>query len=276
MKEKNQVELSNGVKMPLIGLGVWQSKSGSEVQNAIRHALDVGYRHIDTAMIYYNESDVGKAVRSHQIDREDVFITTKLWSTDQGYERTKTAFFKSLRELNMDYVDLYLIHFPSSNKIQESWKAIEELYQRGYIRAIGVSNFHSQHIEYLKETAEIMPMVNQVEFHPYLSQKQLREYTQSQGIQFEAWSPLGMGKLVNDRNLISLSKDIGKSIPQIILRWNIQHGIVTLPKSVHKDYIEQNFDIFDFALTDQQMQFIDSLNCNFRLGPNPDDTIVRG
>ncbi|MFT8928812.1 MAG: aldo/keto reductase [Sporolactobacillus sp.] len=263
--------LSNGTEMPSIGLGVWQSRPGKEVQNAVLYALDAGYRLIDTAMVYGNESDVGEAIRNSQVPREDIFITTKLWHTDHGYEKTKKAFEESMKKLKLDYIDLYLIHFPATPLVAESWRAMEELYKEGYIRAIGVSNFHEQHLKQLLKTAELTPMVDQVEYHPYLAHKSLRAFLKKYNIQMEAWSPLGMGRLVDDRNIADIANKYGKTVPQIILKWNLQTEVIPLPKSVHKKFIGENIDIFDFQLSSKDMNYINSLDENHHTGTNPDD-----
>ena len=263
------VTLNNGVSMPQLGLGVYKSKEGEEVIQAVRTALEVGYRSIDTATLYYNETGVGQAVKDSGIAREELFITTKVWNTDQGYESTLRAFEDSRKKLGLDYVDLYLIHWPGKELFIDTWKALEKLYADGWVKAIGVSNFHEHHLEQLLASSHIVPAVNQVELHPLLSQKPLLAYCQSKGIRMEAWSPLMRGQL-DLPQLTLLANKYEKTAAQIILRWNIQLGIVTIPKSVTKERIVANRDVFDFELTPEDMAVIDGLNENHRFGPDPD------
>ncbi|WP_019241250.1 MULTISPECIES: aldo/keto reductase [Bacillus] len=265
------ITLHNGVEMPQFGLGVWQVKDGQEVIHSVKSALKSGYKAIDTAAIYQNEEGVGQAIKESGLSREELFITTKVWNDDQGYESTLAAFDESMKKLGIEYVDLYLIHWPTAGKYKETWKALEKLYRDGKARAIGVSNFHIHHLEDLLETAEIVPMVNQIELHPLLSQVELREFCKSKGIHIEAYSPLGSGKLLNDPVLSDIGKKYNKSIAQVILRWDIQHGIITIPKSIHEERIQENADIFDFELSDEDMKVIDSMNKNERVGADPDN-----
>jgi methylglyoxal/glyoxal reductase len=263
--------LANGAKMPWLGLGVWKAKEGGEVENAVKTALRVGYRSIDTAAIYGNESGVGKAVRESEIPREELFITTKVWNADQGYDSTLKAFEASLERLGMEYVDLYLIHWPVKGKYKETWKALEKLYKDGRVRAIGVSNFQVHHLEDLLQDAEIKPMVNQVELHPYLTQRELRDYCSRNGIVLEAWSPLMRGKVAEVPEIVELAAKYGKTPAQIVLRWNLQIGVVTIPKSVNEARIRENADLFDFELTAEDLAKLESLNRNHRTGPDPDN-----
>lgn len=261
--------LANGVKMPWLGLGVWKTEDGAEVEQAVSSAIQAGYRSIDTAAIYRNETGVGNAIKASEIPRDQLFITTKVWNESQGYDSTLRAFEDSLHKLQMDYVDLYLIHWPVRGKYKETWKALEKLYDEGRVRAIGVSNFHVQHLEDLLTVAKVTPMVNQVEFHPLLTQEELRTYCKEFNIQFEAWSPLMQGNL-NQPVLLELASKYNKTAAQIVLRWDLQHGVVTIPKSVNKHRIGENANIFDFELSNEDMLRIDGLNNNQRFGTNPD------
>lgn len=265
------IELYNGVQMPWLGLGTWQAAEGAEVESAVKYALEIGYRHIDTAAVYGNEHGVGKAVRESGVPREKIFITSKVWNSDQGYESTLKAYEHSLQLLNTDYLDLYLIHWPVKGKYVETWKALEKIYNERRVKAIGVSNFHIHHLEDLLKEAEIVPMVNQVEFHPYLQQNELRKYCQEHLIRFEAWSPLMQGHFKNIPVIKHIAEKYGKTEAQIILRWDIQNGVVTIPKSVHKERIKENSEIFDFELSGEDMDEINALNQNRRFGPDPDN-----
>ncbi len=262
--------LHNGVKMPVLGIGVWRVDDGAEVEATIRYALEAGYRSIDTAAGYNNEDGVGNAIKNTNIPREEIFVTTKVWNAHQGYDSTLQAFEDSMRKLKLDYLDLYLIHWPVKGKYKDTWKAMEKLYKDGRIRAIGVCNFHIHHLEDLKESAELVPMVNQVECHPLLTQVELREYCKKNNIQFEAWSPLMQGNL-DIPILKQLAKKYKKSPAQIVLRWDLQSEIVTIPKSVHSNRIIENGNVFDFELSSEDMDAISSLNQNKRFGANPDN-----
>lgn len=264
--------LGNGVRMPWLGLGVWKAAEGQEVEQAVRTAIDIGYRSIDTAAVYGNEEGVGRAIRDSGISRDQLFITTKVWNSDQGYDSTLAAYEISLNKLGLDYVDLYLIHWPVKGKYKETWKALEHLYAEGRVRAIGVSNFHVHHLDDLLQDAVVKPMVNQVEYHPRLAQRELLAYCKANQIQMEAWSPLMQGKeLISHELLVGLGQKYGKSPAQIILRWDLQNGVVTIPKSVTPSRIRENADIFDFALSAQDMELIDGLNLDTRVGADPDN-----
>jgi methylglyoxal/glyoxal reductase len=263
--------LANGVKMPWLGLGVYKAKEGREVENAVKAAVKTSYRSVDTAAFYQNEEGVGKAIKECGIPREELFITTKVYNTDQGYESTLKAFETSRKKLDMEYVDLYLIHWPVKGKYKETWKALEKLYKEGWVRAIGVSNFQVHHLKDLMEDCKVKPMVNQVEFHPYLTQKELLAFCKEQNIQLEAWSPLMRGEVVNVPEIQELAKKYGRTPAQIVLRWDLQHGVVTIPKSVKEHRIKENADIFDFELTEEDMAKLDALNKNHRFGPDPDN-----
>lgn len=267
---KDTTTLHNGVKMPWLGLGVFKVADGQEVVQSVAAAIRNGYKSIDTAAFYHNEEGVGQAIRESGVPREELFITTKLWNADQGYESTLEAFENSLNKLGLDYLDLYLIHWPGKDKYKETWKAFEKLYKDGRVRAIGVSNFLVHHLEDLMSEAEIKPMVNQVEFHPHLTQKELLSFCKKEGIQLEAWSPLKQGQLLNEPLLEELAEKYQKSVVQIILRWDLQHGVVTIPKSIKESRIIDNAKVFDFELSAEDMERIDGLNQDSRAGSHPD------
>ena len=265
-------KLANGVKMPCLGLGVFNMESGNEVINAVNTALDTGYRHIDTASMYLNEDGVGKAVREHQVKREDIFVTSKVWNSEQGYENTLKAFDRSLQRLGFDYLDLYLIHWPVSNTYKDTWKALEKLYREGRVKAIGVSNFLIHHLKDVIADSEIQPMVNQVEFHPYLIEQELLDFCSENSIQFEAWSPLIRGKVNEIQIIRDIANTYNKTPAQIIIRWDLQKGVVTIPKSAKPERIKSNANIFDFELSEEDMQKIDALDEGKRIvGEHPDE-----
>ncbi|AXT54028.1 aldo/keto reductase [Aquimarina sp. BL5] len=268
---KGTFRLHNGIDMPYFGLGVYLSDNDREVVNAIQWALDTGYRHIDTASIYKNEEGVGKAIRQSNVSREEIFVVSKVWNSDQGYESTLKAFDKSLERLQLDYLDLYLIHWPVEGKYIETWKALEKLYKDGRIKAIGVSNFMQHHLEDLIENSEIIPMVNQMEFHPYLVQQDLIDFCNKHKIRYEAWSPMMQGKIFKLSILDNLAKKYNKTVAQIVLRWNLQKGVITIPKSAKKERIISNADLFNFELSQEDVTYIDSLDRNQRTGPDPDN-----
>jgi len=267
--------LHNGVKMPWFGLGVFKVEEGPELVNAVKTAIKHGYRSIDTAAIYENEVGVGQGIREAiqeaNISREDLFVTSKVWNSDLGYESTIAAYEASLNKLGLEYLDLYLIHWPVAGKYKEAWKALESLYKEGRVKAIGVSNFHIHHLEDLMEDAEIKPMVNQVEYHPRLTQKELQAFCRKHGIQLEAWSPLMQGQLLDNEILKEIANKYNKSVAQVILRWDLQNGVVTIPKSTKEHRIIENASVFDFQLTEEDMERIDGLNQNHRVGPDPDN-----
>lgn len=267
--------LHNGVKMPWLGLGVFKVEEGQELINAVKTAITHGYRSVDTAAIYGNEVGVGQgireAVKETGIAREDLFITSKVWNSELGYETTIAAYEESLTKLGVEYLDLYLIHWPVEGKYKEAWRALETLYKEGRVKAIGVSNFQIHHLEDLMVDAEIKPMVNQVEYHPRLTQKELQALCQQQDIQLEAWSPLMQGELLDNTDLQEIADKYGKSVAQVILRWDLQNGVITIPKSTKEHRIAENATVFDFELTADDMKRIDSLNQNHRVGPDPDN-----
>jgi diketogulonate reductase-like aldo/keto reductase len=267
--------LHNGVKMPWFGIGVFKVEEGPELVNAVKFAIKHGYRSIDTAAIYENEEGVGQAIREGikeaSIPREELFITSKVWNSDLGYESTIAAYETSLKKLDLEYLDLYLIHWPVEGKYKEAWRALETLYKEGRVKAIGVSNFQVHHLEDLMNDAEIKPMVNQVEYHPRLTQKEIQAFCQEHGIQLEAWSPLMQGQLLDNLVLQEIANKYNKTIAQVILRWDLQNGVVTIPKSTKEHRIVENSTIFDFELTKEEMQRINELNQNHRVGPDPDN-----
>lgn len=263
--------LWNGVKMPWIGLGVFQVPK-EITKNVVLEALRLGYRSIDTAAFYDNEEEVGMAIKESGIPREEIFVTTKLWNTDHGYDKALVAFEKSLSRLGLEYIDLYLIHWPmpSLGKYKETWKALEKLYREGRVRAIGVSNFQIDHLKDLLAVCEIKPMVNQVEFHPRLTQEELRHFCRQNQIQMEAWSPLMRGHILQEPVLVQMARKYNKTPAQIILRWDLQNHVVTIPRSTRPERMEENAQIFDFELTQEEMEMISNLNRNERIGPDPD------
>jgi diketogulonate reductase-like aldo/keto reductase len=263
--------LNNGVKMPWVGLGVWQVSEGEVVERAVKTAIAAGYRSIDTAAVYGNERGVGNAIRESGIPREQLFITTKVWNADQGYDSTLKAFEESRKKLGLDVVDLYLVHWPVKGKYKETWKALVKLYKDGLVRAIGVSNFQVHHLKDIIDDSGVVPAVNQVEYHPRLAQKELLRFCKETGIQMEAWSPLMQGRYHDHPVLTELAAKHGKSPAQIVLRWDIQNGVVTIPKSTNEQRIRENAAIFDFELSDEDMAKIDTMNVDERIGPDPDN-----
>ncbi|AXN37978.1 aldo/keto reductase [Peribacillus butanolivorans] len=267
--------LHNGVKMPWFGLGVFKVEEGPELVNAVKVAIKHGYRSIDTAAIYGNEEGVGQGIREGLkeagISREDLFVTSKVWNADLGYESTIAAYETSLKKLGLEYLDLYLIHWPVEGKYKEAWKALETLYKEGKVKAIGVSNFQIHHLKDVIKDAEVKPMVNQVECHPRLTQKEVQAFCKEQGIQLEAWSPLMQGELLDNEVLQEIATKYGKSVAQVILRWDLQNGLVTIPKSTKEHRIVENSSVFDFELTEEDMNRISELNQNHRVGPDPDN-----
>ncbi|MEK8216839.1 aldo/keto reductase [Paenibacillus sp. FSL L8-0463] len=267
--------LQNGVKMPWLGLGVFKIADGEELVLSVKQAIAHGYRSIDTAAAYQNERGVGQAIaeamKDNGLNREDLFVTSKVWNADLGYDATLAAYEASLEKLGLEYLDLYLIHWPVEGKYKESWRALETLYTAGRVKAIGVSNFQIHHLEDVMQDAVIKPMVNQVELHPYLSQQPLRSFSKEQGIQIEAWSPLMQGQLLEQPVLQEIAAAYGKSVAQVILRWDLQHGIITIPKSTKEQRIIENAALFDFQLSDEDMSRIDGLNRDERVGPDPDN-----
>jgi len=270
---RSTIALNNGVAMPRLGLGVFRAKDGEETVQAVRWALEAGYRHIDTAAVYGNEEGVGRGIRESGLARGDVFLTTKLWNDDMRADRQREAFENSLNRLGTDYVDLYLIHWPVKQKYSESWLVLEQLYKEGLVRAIGVSNFLPHHLDDLMKAATVVPAVNQAECHPRLSQAPLKAVCDQLGIVFESWSPLGGsrdGNLASNPELASIGKAYGKTAAQVTLRWHLQKGFAVIPKSVHRDRIIANGDLFDFSLNATDMAAIDGMNRDQRVGAHPD------
>ena len=251
--------LSNGVKIPSIGFGTYKSGDDEETAKIIKNALNLGYKMIDTASFYNNEVGIGNGIKESGIDRKDIFIVTKLWNDDHGYDNTIEAFNKSLNNLQVDYIDLYLIHWP--NKLNaETWRAFEHLYETGKVKAIGVCNFKVEHLEELKKTAKIMPMVNQVEIHPFSTKNNIINYCKDNNIKVVAWSPISRGRVLSNELMIDLSQKYKKSIVQILLRWHMQKGVIPIPKSSNENRIKENIDIFDFEISSEDMKAIDSLD----------------
>ncbi|WP_297088106.1 aldo/keto reductase [uncultured Draconibacterium sp.] len=263
--------LNNGLKMPWLGFGVFQISDGNEVINSVKEALKVGYRSIDTAAVYGNETGVGKAIRESGIAREDIFLTTKVWNSEQCKGRTLQAFDESLGRLQTDYVDLYLVHWPVEGYYMETWKAMEEIYKSGRAKSIGVSNFMDYHLDELLPKCEVVPAVNQIEYHPYLVMPELYNYCNERDIRVEAWSPLMQGHIIDVEPIRELAAKYKKTPAQITLRWNIQKGVITIPKSVKPHRILENSQIYDFEISLKDMTLIDTLDRAKRFGPDPNN-----
>jgi len=263
------LQLSSGARIPQVGLGVWQTPSGATTRQAVAAALEVGYRHIDTARIYGNEVDVGAAVRASGVARDAVWITTKLWNADQGYDRALRALDTSLESLGLDYVDLYLIHWPVAGKRLDSWRALERVHQEGRARSIGVSNFLRPHLEELLASARQVPAVNQIELTPFLQRRETRALCAEHGIVVEAYSPLTHGKRLDHPVVNDVARRVGRSVAQVLLRWGLQHGLVVLPKSTKPARIAENGTLFDFTLDDRAMNELDALEEGLVTGWDP-------
>ena len=260
MTDQLYMKMNDGYKIPVVGLGTWKSEPGEATYKAVLDSINAGYRHIDTARAYDNEADVGRAVQDADINRKDLFITTKLWNRHQGYDEAIEACEKSLARLGCDYIDLYLIHWPLKDKRNESWRALIELQKKGLCRSIGVSNFTIDNLKELEDKFEVIPAANQVEFHPYHYQKDLLEYCNSKNIIIEAYSPLVHAKRMDEERLVAISEEIGKTPAQILIRWAMQRGMVVLPKSVNEGRIVENFAVFDFEISDSLMKRLDDLD----------------
>ncbi|MCG1874096.1 aldo/keto reductase [Staphylococcus epidermidis] len=269
------VQFYNGRTMPKIGLGTYRVKDSDECRESVKHAIEQGYRSIDTAMIYGNEETVGQGIKeglkSTGLSREDLFITSKLWLTDFGRQNVEEAYRQSVEKLGLDYLDLYLMHWPGTNEavMIDSWRGMEDLYKQNQVKNIGVSNFTPEHFEALLAQVSIKPVINQVEFHPYLTQNKLRKYLEAQNIIMESWSPLMNSQILHDDVINEVANEVGKTPAQVVIRWNIQHDVVVIPKSVTPHRIEENLDVWNFELSDNQMERINQLNQDKRIGPNP-------
>lgn len=272
MSHSPSLVLNNGVEIPQLGFGVFQVPE-DETKQAVLTALDAGYRHIDTAMLYGNEVGVGEAIAESGLDRDAVFVTTKVWNSDQGYDSTLRAFDASMQKLGIDVLDLYLIHWPTPSRdlYLETWRAMEKLYLDGRIRAIGVSNFQPDHLRRLCDKSQVVPVINQVELHPLLQQKEVRRTNDELGVLTEAWSPIAKGgELLKDEVITGLADKHARTPAQVVLRWHIQLGNVVIPKSVTPSRVKENADIFDFALGEDDMAAIERLDRGERTGPDPD------
>lgn len=267
----NKIVLSNNVSIEQLGFGTFKLTEIDELSKAVNAATKAGYRAFDTAQLYQNEKQLGQVIKQCNVDRKELFITTKVGNNNQGYEQTLASFDQSLKDLQLDYLDLFLVHWPLSNTFFDTWRALEKLYEEKRVRAIGVCNFHISHFELLSTKANIKPMINQIEIHPYLTQDAVVDYLRKENIAIEAWSPLARNKVVNEPLLVEIGKKYHKSASQITLRWHIQNGYIVIPKSSNPARIAENANIFDFELTADEMAKISGLNQNFRTGPNPDD-----
>lgn len=268
------VELSNGISIPRLGLGVFRSGSGDGTRNAVHWALEAGYRHIDTAAVYKNELEVGQAVRQSGLTRDEIFLTTKLWRDDFGYDSALRAFDSSLEALGLDRIDLYLMHWPSPETRVATWKALVAIQKSGRCGAIGVSNFNASHISELIEETGVTPAVNQIELHPFLQQRALVRYCTKHSIAVEAWAPLTKAQRLDDPVLEQIGHEVSRTVAQILIRWSLQRGFIPLPKSSNKSRIQENGAVFDFELSVEQMSRIDALDANYRSAPGWDPTTV--
>jgi diketogulonate reductase-like aldo/keto reductase len=268
---ESTVPLHGSIDIPLLGFGVYKVKDGDAVEDAITAALSFGYRHLDTAALYRNERGVGRAIAASGINRSDLCVTTKLWNSNQGYESTFAAIDRSLGKLGLDYVDLYLIHWPKPEHTEGTWQAMEEIQQSGRARAIGVSNFLPHHLDQLAKSAAVTPSINQVEFHPHLQSPDLIDYCEDHNIVLEAWSPLKHGEIIDDPNLQTIASAHGVTVPQVVLRWMLQRGIVAIPKSVTPSRIAENADLFGFELSPNEIASINTMDRGDRVGPDPDN-----
>ena len=265
---KSRTKLNNGIEIPYIGLGTYQLK-GKIAHESVNVALEAGYRLIDTAESYYNEKEVGGAIKNSRIPRNEIFVTTKLANENHGYDNTLRAFEDSLKRLGLDYIDLYLIHWPSSKLRNETWKAFESILQNGFCRSIGVSNYTVRHLKELLRISSTIPAVNQVEFNPYIYQKEILDLCRGKNIQLEGYTPLARTKKFNESILKNISEKYGKSKAQILIRWSLQHNVITIPKSSNENRIKENINVFDFEIADDDMEKLNSLDENLRFSPDP-------
>ena len=270
------IEFYNGNQMPMLGLGTFRVENDDTCKEAVKHAIESGYRSIDTAKVYGNEEQVGQGIKegleSTGLNREDIFVTSKLFFEDFGRKNVAQAYETSIQKLGLDYLYLYLVHWPGTNEaiMIDTWKGMEDLYKDNKVKNIGVSNFNPDHFEALLAQVSIKPVINQVEFHPYFTQEKLRKYLEAQNIYMESWSPFMNAQILNDETLNEIGKEVNKSAAQVIIKWNMQHNVVVIPKSVTSSRIEENIDVFDFELSAEQMKRIDDLNKDQRIGPDPD------
>lgn len=270
LKIDSKIQLNNGIEIPLLGLGTWEIPDGNTAVKAIHWAIGAGYRHFDTATIYGNEKGVGQGVKiamqEYNLKREEIFVTTKLWISSFQYDNALKAFDRSLRNLDLDYVDLYLLHWPEPTYRQDAWKALEKILKDGKTRSIGVSNYYQHHLEELLNEADVVPAVNQVEFTPYLYLKDLKDFCENHDIRLEAYSPLTRGRKLNDKMLLEVAKKYNKTTAQILIRWGVQHNIIEIPKSSKEKHIIENSQIFDFTLSEEDMSLLNSFDEKLYIG----------
>lgn len=266
-------KLNNGIEIPMLGLGVFRMEDKKEAYNSVRKAIDLGYRHIDTAKVYENEEPVGRAIRESGVSREEMFVTTKLWNEDIANDNAQKAFETSLKKLGLDYVDLYLVHWPLKDKYVTIWKEMEKIAQSDKARAVGVSNYQKNHLQEIIDLKSLVPAVNQIELHPYMSQQPLVDFCKQHDINIESWSPLCANKnnLLQEQSLKKIGEKYSKTAAQVVLRWNIERGLIVIPKSSNPKRQAENLDVFDFELTTEDIQVIDSMNKDLRVGPHPDE-----